>query len=298
MHIADRFKVLLRSARPPFLLLTPLMIGLAYAVLHHSGRVVDLNVVLLIVLSAMMAALASNWLNEYFDAQSGLDAQTTPTPFSGGSKALIDRPQYRELVKWAGLLSLSVSVWAGLALVAMVGWPLLLLGLLGVVLVISYTPILNRFPLLCLMAPGVGYGVVIYLGSYWAMGGELFGAGWLFLPIPLLLVSGLLLLNQFPDADADAQAGRHHAVLAWGRGKALHVFQGIQLLVFVWLLFLVLAGLVPIGLAWGLVVGLASLWLVWASMPFAEGEVRIHVMAVNVAVTLLMPLALSVLLLL
>lgn len=298
MLIADRFKVLLRSARPPFLLLTPLMVGLAYAVVHHSGTEVDLNIVWLIMLSAMMAALASNWLNEFFDAQSGLDAHTIPTPFSGGSKALIDRPQHRELVKWAGLLALSISVWAGLALVAIVGWPLLLLGLLGVALVISYTPILNRFPLLCLVAPGVGYGVVIYLGSYWAMGGAIWGSGWLLLPIPLLLVSGLLLLNQFPDADADGSAGRNHAVLAWGRHKAVQVFQAIHLLVFVWLLLLVLTGLVPIVLAWAMIVGLVSLWLVRASAPFAEGQVLIPVMAMNVVATLLMPLVLAILLLL
>lgn len=298
MRITERFGVLLRSARPPFLLLTPLMIGLAYAVLHNRGIDVDAGAVFLIVLSSLMAALASNWLNEYFDAQSGLDAHTMPTPFSGGSKALIDRPQHRELVKWAGLLALSISVWSGLALVASVGWHLFLLGILGVALVISYTPILNRYPLLCLIAPGIGYGVVMYLGSYWAMGGDVFGVGWLLMPIPVLLVSGLLLLNQFPDVDADAKAGRNHAVLAWGAHKALWVFRLLHVLAFTWLFIIVLFGWVPIVLAWALVIVLPSLWVVWASAPFGQRGVSIPVMAMNVLVTLLTPLLLIILLLL
>jgi len=173
------WSVVLRSARPPFLLLTPVMIVLATAAAVSSGQIIHWPYLPWVGLASLSAAIASNLLNEYFDFISGLDHITQPTPFSGGSKALIQSPQYVEWVKWSGLLLLSVSVWTGLYLSAQVGWELLLLGVIGVALVIGYTPIINRPPLPCLLAPGLGYGLVIFLGSYVVLVGHLDVAGFM-----------------------------------------------------------------------------------------------------------------------
>ncbi|MCI4410454.1 MAG: prenyltransferase [Thiotrichales bacterium] len=291
LSLAQKTVVLFRAARPPFLLLVPIMIVLAAAQVHAEGQ--HLHNVWLVVLSASTAAAASNLLNEFFDFASGLDQQTRATPFSGGSKALVERPMMLTAVKWLGLLLLSVSVWSGFALVAQVGWPLLLLGLLGVALVVAYTPIINRIPLLCLWAPGVGYGFVIFLGAYWSMGGSLDGQGIMLAPMLILLVSALLLLNQFPDADADALVGRRHAVIAWGRRRAWQLFVSLHLLSYGWLLFAVMVGGLPYQLLHVLVLLPASLWVSWRSYSFIQQEVNIPVLAVNVAVVLLFPALLA-----
>jgi 1,4-dihydroxy-2-naphthoate octaprenyltransferase len=41
---------------------------------------------------------------------------------------------------------------------------------------------------------------------------------------PLLMVSELLLVNQFPDVDADRQVGRRHFPIVWGRRRSALLF--------------------------------------------------------------------------
>jgi 1,4-dihydroxy-2-naphthoate octaprenyltransferase len=294
MTFTQRVSVVVRASRPPFLLLTPAILFLAWAMVVAQGGEISLERLALITLSALSAAIASNLLNEFFDFKSGLDQQTTPTPFSGGSGALVQSPIMLEGVKWVGLLCVSVSVWSGLALVAQVGWQLLLLGFLGVALLIAYTPIMNKQPWLCLFAPGLGYGLVMFVGAYWALRGDVGGDGvWLF-PIPMLLVSALLLLNQFPDAQADAQAGRNHAVIAWGYSHAQKIFALLHAGAFVWLAFVVVFGLVPAEVAWGVILLPLSLWVVWQSQEMTGSKVILSAMAGNVAVVLLMPVVIGI----
>jgi 1,4-dihydroxy-2-naphthoate octaprenyltransferase len=294
MTLTQRVSVVVRASRPPFLLLTPAILFLVWAMVVAEGGEVSLERLALITLSALSAAIASNLLNEFFDFKSGLDQQTSPTPFSGGSQALVQTPAMLEGVKWVGLLCVSVSVWSGLALVVEVGWQLLFLGFLGVVLLIAYTPMINKLPWLCLFSPGLGYGLVMFVGAYWALRGDVGGDGvWLF-PIPMLLVSALLLLNQFPDAQADAQAGRSHAVIAWGRTRALGVFALLHAGAFVWLAFVVAFGLVPAEVAWGVILLPLSLWVVWQSQEMTGNRLMLSAMAGNVAVVLLMPVVIGI----
>lgn len=294
MTVAQRVSVIARASRPPFLLLTPAILLLAWAMVVTEGSEASVERLGLIVLSALSAAIASNLLNEFFDFTSGLDQQTTPTPFSGGSQALVHSPAMLEGVKWVGLLCVSVSVWSGLALVAQVGWPLLLLGLLGVALLIAYTPIINKLPWLCLFAPGLGYGLVMFVGAYWALRGDVGGDGaWLF-PIPLVLASALLLLNQFPDEQADQRVGRYHGVIAWGRAKAYVIFSLLHAFAFVWLALVVTLGVVPAETAWGVLLLPLSLWVVWRAQEMIDDKAVLPAMAGNVAVVLLMPVVMAV----
>jgi 1,4-dihydroxy-2-naphthoate octaprenyltransferase len=293
MTLSQHLSVFIRTSRPPFLLLTPAILLLAYALVVAEGGSFSAERFALIVISALSAAMASNILNEFFDFKSGLDQQTTPTPFSGGSQALVQTPALVESAKWFGLLCVSISVWSGLALVSEVGWPLLLLGLLGIALLIAYTPIINKMPWLCLLAPGLGYGLVMFVGAYWAFRGDVGGVGvWLF-PIPLLLVSALLLLNQFPDVEADTKVGRYHALIAWGRERSQLVFALLHAFAFVWLAMVVMLGFVPTTAAWGLLLLPLSLWVVWQSRAMVNGQVVLPAMAGNVAVTLLTPIAIG-----
>lgn len=284
-----------RSARPPFLLLTPVIIGLAFAVAHLQGHdLPDRFLVIMVMISALSAALASNWLNEHFDAQSGLDQQTQKTPFSGGSKALIETPQHHELVKWAGLLAVSVSVWSGLYLAVEIGWALLVLGVIGIVLVIGYTPVINRFPWLCLLAPGLGYGLVMYLGSYWVFSGLALDAGIWVLPIPLLLVSALLLLNQFPDAEVDLKVGRNHWVIAFGKSQSIKMFLRLHFLATIWLIGLVVMQVLPLVALLGLLASLGSVILWYRFRQVDPERIPLPLMGINVAVVLAMPVLISI----
>ncbi|MYL22655.1 prenyltransferase [Halomonas alkaliantarctica] len=243
---------LMAASRPGFLILAVLCVGLALAlVARQSVAIAPLHGVL-ILLAALLAHIAVNLLNEYDDFRSGLDAITQRTPFSGGSGALPAEPAAASLVGWGALLSLGLVVGMGLYFVWLRGGALLPLGAGGVVLVMAYTRWLTRSPLLCLLAPGLGFAIVV-MGSLLALGGELTAAVWTVTLVVLLLVSELLLLNQFPDIEADREVGRQHLLIAFGKGVGARVVAGLVLAAY---------GVIAIGIGQGILPTLCVLALI------------------------------------
>ena len=252
-----------RSARPNFLLLVPVCIFPALAAAHAAGHTPAPLTAAMIVLAGLLAHAAVNLLNEWHDFRSGLDLATERTPFSGGSGALPAYPAATSAVLGAGLTALSVSALIGLILVIQVGPGLLAPGLAGIALVVLYTAWITRRPLLCLLAPGLGFGPVMVAGSYFAVTGE-YSATILWASLtPLCLVSGLLLINQFPDIDADRDHGRLHFPIILGPHQAARLFAVVLALAYV---------LPVIGVAIGLLPTMALLALIPAPLAAQVGR--------------------------
>ncbi|MGB1835287.1 prenyltransferase [Marinobacter adhaerens] len=209
-----------RASRPNFLILAPLCAGLGVALAWQQGASPALIDTLLVLIGALLAHAAVNLLNEYEDFISGLDLITRRTPFSGGSGALPEVPSAARQVLLAASGTLALVVAIGLYFLWLRGLPMLVLGAAGVVLVLTYTRWITRSPLICLLAPGLGFGPVMILGSLIALGARLDAAAVAASAISLLLVSELLLINQIPDADADRKVGRRHMVITMGQPAA------------------------------------------------------------------------------
>ena len=209
-----------RASRPNFLVLAPLCAGLGVAVAWHQGEPPALLNTLLVLIGALLAHAAVNLLNEYEDFASGLDLITRRTPFSGGSGALPEVPTAARQVLLAAFGTLGLVVAIGLYFLWLRGLPMLVLGAAGVVLVLTYTRWITRSPVICLLAPGLGFGPVMILGSLIALGARLDATALTVSTIGLLLVSELLLINQIPDADADRKVGRRHLVITLGKTAA------------------------------------------------------------------------------
>lgn len=220
MHIPT----LLRTLRPPFLVLTPACVLLGYATARSVAGQVDPLLLLVALAAALFAHISVNMLNEYHDFTSGLDLQTNRTPFSGGSGALPMHPDAALSVLVAGLVSLGIVVLAGVYFLYLRGLVLLPAGLAGVILVVTYTRWLNRTPWLCFVAPGLGFGPVMVAGTHFALTGELSALPVTAALVPFFLTSNLLLLNQYPDIEADANSGRNHVPIAYGTGVANTVY--------------------------------------------------------------------------
>lgn len=218
-----------RASRPNFLLLAPLCAGLGVALAWQQGEPPALVDTLLVLTGAVLAHAAVNLLNEYEDFTSGLDLVTERTPFSGGSGALPEVPSAAKQVLFAAIGTLSLVVTIGLYFLWLRGFPMLVLGAAGVLLVLTYTRWITRSPLICLLAPGLGFGPVMILGSLVALGARLDPAALTVSSVSLLLVSELLLINQIPDADADRKVGRRHLVITLGKPAAARL-AGIMLL--------------------------------------------------------------------
>jgi len=91
-------------------------------------------------------------------------------------------------------------------------------------LIITYTQWLNRFPFLCLLAPGLGFGTLMVVGTHIILTGEHSHLPWLVSLVPFFLINNLLLLNQYPDITADASVGRNTFPIAFGLRKSNMVY--------------------------------------------------------------------------
>ena len=276
-----------RAFRPNFLVLAPLCAGLGVAVAWQQGGSPALVDTLLVFIGALLAHAAVNLFNEYEDFVSGLDMITHRTPFSGGSGALPEMPSAAKGVLVAAIGTLGLVTAIGLYFLWQRGLPMLVLGVAGIVLVLTYTRWITRRPILCLLAPGLGFGPVMVLGALVALGGRIDTSALLVTLVAQCLVSELLLINQIPDADADQKVGRRHLVITLGRTAAARLVAVLLLGSYVPVLLGVLLGGLPVWSALALLTLPVSLWISRQLPLVLDNPERLNaVLGTNVAVLL------------
>jgi 1,4-dihydroxy-2-naphthoate octaprenyltransferase len=190
---------------------------LGFGAASWSSGEVSILYLLLAFIGAICAHISVNALNEYFDFRSGLDSMTERTPFSGGSGTLPGRPEMARSALNIGLITLSVTGLIGLYFLYIRGLSLLPVGILGLIIISTYTIWIIRYPILCLIAPGLGFGPLMVMGTQLVLTGEYSWTGFIASLVPFFLVSDLLLLNQFPDVEADQSVGRRHLPIVVGK---------------------------------------------------------------------------------
>lgn len=283
-----------RASRPNFLVLAPLCVGLGIAVAWQQGNPPVLLDTLLVFIGALLAHAAVNLLNEYDDFASGLDFTTTRTPFSGGSGALPDTPAAARPVLVAALGILAMVILIGLYFLWQRGLPMLVLGTAGVMLVLTYTRWITRSPLLCLFAPGIGFGPVMILGTLVALGAKLDATAVTVAIISLLLVSELLLINQIPDAEADRKVGRRHLVITLGTHAAARLVFALFASGYAVLTAGILIGWLPLSSTLALITAPFALWLAY-KLPRALNQPQmLNILLGSNVVILLTTLALLI----
>jgi len=206
----------LSSMRLPFLVLPPACVALGAATAFGSGSELNLSYLALVLVGALAAHVGVNALNEYDDFKSGLDFKTQRTPFSGGSGFFPRTPEKASFALLTGVLACAITALIGLVFIYVRGWGILPLGLLGLIIIVAYTPWLTRNPVLCLIAPGLGFGTFMVMGTDFVLTGQYSPTAFLASLVPFFLVSDLLLLNQFPDVGPDEEIGRRNLPIAVG----------------------------------------------------------------------------------
>ncbi|MFW6136284.1 MAG: prenyltransferase [Chloroflexota bacterium] len=286
---------LLGTARVPFLILTPACVGLGAGTAHWTDGQISVLQVILVLIGAMCAHVGVNALNEYVDFRSELDFHTTRTPFSGGSGTLPRRPELARQALGLGLGSVVITALIGLYFVWIRGGALLPLGLLGLVVVVIYTPWLAQVPFLCLIAPGLGFGPLMVMGTDFALSGSYSWTAFVASLVPFFLVSDLLLLNQFPDAEPDREVGRRHYPIVIGRRRSSIIYAAFLLLTHISIVVGVSLGLLPLTS----LLGLLTLVLV---VPTARGayvraddmERLVPFLGLNVVINVATPLLVAI----
>lgn len=297
MALLDNTSTVLQTTRPAFLLLSPVSILLGYATATYCGADPGIALPGLVIFGALCAHISVNTFNEFSDFRSGLDDCTRRTPFSGGSGALQINPAAANGVLLLAQLTLTVTVLLGLYFVYLRGWSIIILLVTGISIIVSYTKWLNQRAFLCLIAPGLSFGILFVVGSHVVLSGFYNDIAFYVALVPFFLTNNLLLLNQYPDIEADRSVGRRHFPIAYGiaRSNMLYVMQVLLTMIVItaacWFSILpsrCLAALIPMLLSFPVIYGLARHGKdIKKLMPF---------LGVNVFVTLITPLVLALLL--
>ena len=233
----------LKEIRANFLLLPVVLVAVGAGAAHRAGPV-HLPSLALILVGVILAHVSVNLFNEYSDWRTGIDEHTPRTPFSGGSGILqagLIPPRQVRIAAW-GILGISFVI--GCVLAARAGWEVMFFMVAGGATAVFYTEKLARW-MLGELASGLTLGTFVVLGAYFVLRGELSTtAVWASLS-PGLLTSLLLLLNEFPDADADRAGGRRHLVIVLGKRTASILYALVVLLVYCVILAGVFTGSLP-----------------------------------------------------
>lgn len=285
----------LQTFRPSFLILTPICVFLGVSTSLATQSSVNSFMVFLVLFGAIAAHISVNTLNEYYDFKSGLDLKTEKTPFSGGSGALPGNPEMAGLTFAVSLVSLIVTVIIGIYFILEFGLQILPIGVIGVVLIATYTQWLNRFPLLCLIAPGLGFGALMVVGTHVILTGGHSQLPWLVSLIPFFLVNNLLLLNQYPDIKADASVGRKTFPIAFGLKKSNFVYALFMFVAYSLILLFIAREVIPKLSIIALMPMAFSLFSLSGAIKYSSKIADFpRYMGANVAATILTPLLIGI----
>ena len=261
----NSFKIWMAQIRAPFLILAVFLviIGLAFSVKYPHTADFSFNWLhaALLVIGVLLSHISVNLFNEYSDFQTRIDFNTSRTPFSGGSGMITEGKTRPASVKTVGIFTLTIAALIGIYFAYVSHWFVIVFALIGAFSVLFYTNFLAKRVLGELFA-GLALGTFVVLGTYIAMTANpglplagLFPAEviWISIP-PGILTSLLLLINQFPDAEADKAGGRRHLVIRYGWKGASYIYTGGMFATFAIIV------LMPIF-------GISSAWIYIALLP-------------------------------
>jgi len=223
-----KFQILIKALRAPFFTAAavPVTLGAMIAWNHQSSFY--WGYFLLTLIGAIVFHAGVNTANDYFDHKSGADEANLNyyTPLYGGSRVI----QNGEM-KAGQMLALSIGCFflvfaIGIYLALTRGLPILWLGLIGFLSGLFYTapPISLVSRGLGELAVGLNFGVLCTLGAYYVQT-QKFSLEALLASLPVsLLIANVLIINEFPDYQADKQVGKRQLVVRLGRKRARWIF--------------------------------------------------------------------------
>jgi len=278
--------------RAPFLPLSVVLAFLGTCVAWYDGAF-HLGYALLAFFGLLLAHISVDVLNEYFDYKSGIDLETNRTPFSGGSGALPAGLISPRQALWLGVGTFLAIIPIGIYFTITRGLLLLPLLIVAAICILLYTPFLLKLGW-TEWAPGLGMGALPVLGAYFVQT-TAYTLPAVFACIPSgILVHNLLLLNEFPDTEADKKGGRKTLPIIAGKGKASIVYSVLTVIVYLWIIGGVVAGQMPVFSLLALLTLPLAIKAIQGALKHQEMSRLVPAMTNNVLVVLLTQLLLGI----
>ena len=288
-----KLKIWFLETRPQFLLLSVVLVFLGTCLAWYKDDAFHLGYALLAFVGLLLTHISVNTLNDYFDYRSGIDLEVKRTPFSGGSGILPSALLKPRQVLWLSLTSFLLAIPIGVYFVVARGWQLLPLLLIAAVCILLYTPVILKlgWPE---WAPGVGLGALPVLGAYFVQT-TAYTLPAVVASIPsAIFVHNLLLLNEFPDTEADEKAGRKTLPITMGKARASLLYAMLTLIVYLWIIGGVVARLMPLFCLIALLTLPLAVKAIQGALRHQEITKLVPAMANNVLVVLLTQLLLGI----
>ena len=254
-------RIWLMAARPRTLpaAIAPVLVGTSLAGFAHVFHPLRF---LAALLGALFIQVGTNLSNDYSDARRGADADDRLGPVRVTAGGLV--PPRQVLV--ATYITFGLAVLAGVYLVVVAGWQLLIVGAASILAGVAYTggPRPYGYEGLGEVFVFLFFGVVAVAGSFFVQVKHLHWEAFA-LSVPVgLLAAAILVVNNVRDVDSDRRAGKRTLAVKLGRERTRALFAGVIYLAYL---------LAPVTWLFGPTT--AWVMLPWLTLPLATKVVRI-----------------------
>jgi 1,4-dihydroxy-2-naphthoate polyprenyltransferase len=200
----------------------------------------DLGYAILTMAGVFSLHASIDLLNDYWDYKRGIDKITKRTKFSGGTGVLPENELSPKTVYKAAILFLMIGVLIGAYFVAVRGPIIAFILGFAVFAIFFYSTKVVNFGLAELFV-GIK-GSLIVIGSFYVQTSFIeFPAVFIGIIIGMLS-SSVLLVNSFPDYNADRLGGRRTLVIMLGKRSAYRIFSILVITVYAMIILGTLAG--------------------------------------------------------
>jgi len=209
----SQIEIWLLAARPKTLpaAAAPVVVGTAVAIGDHAFR---FGPALAALAGALLLQIGANLANDVFDFKKGADTSGRLGPLRVTQAGLLTSRQVL-LGMW---LTFGLAALAGLYLIVVGGWPIVVIGLLSIASAIAYTG--GPFPL---GYKGLGdlfvfifFGLVAVCGTYYVQAGTVSSTVlWASIPIGALAVA-ILVVNNLRDIETDRASAKQTLAVRLG----------------------------------------------------------------------------------
>ncbi len=221
--------------------MVPVFLGAALA-LRAEGDV-RWQLFPLVVLASLLIHAGTNLSNDYFDFRKGVDRPET----HGSSRVLVDGLLTPGQVLIAGLGAFAATAAIGLVFIAIYGWPILALGLVGMAAGFFYTaaPVEYKYYGLGDASVFLMMGPLMVVGSFFVLTGQwAWEAAVVALPVGCLVTS-ILSGNNLRDIVHDAVANVTTTAGVLGRRWARAEYAWLVMSAYMLIIVLIAAGALP-----------------------------------------------------
>ena len=263
-EVTELYRNWFLASRPWSFIMTAISIGVGGSVAAIDGPF-SWGLFAATLLGAVFLHAGTNLINDYYDVQSGVDtvaaatAQYRPHPLVEGKL----RPKS---VLAAAYLLLVLGAGLGLWLAAERGWPILAIGVVGVLASITYTapPLSYKYVALGEFSVFLMWGPLMVEGTYYVQQ-QAFSAQAFWISIPFgAIVALVLLANNLRDIAHDKSRNIRTIAILLGAQKGFYLYAALIAAAYASILVMIWTGVLSF---WSL--------MVFLSMPIAVKILRI-----------------------